>query len=104
MAKSIGTNDDFRTLSELVPKKSYIKKPMHDTSSVTVDTGDAESIGSPVPFPEKRPPVRARESVSYSPRHSLINDVTLEAWPGNFSFYSKFHFEAVKLFPVEGKP
>ena len=26
MAKSIGTNDDFRTLSELVPKKSYIKK------------------------------------------------------------------------------
>ena len=104
MAKSIGTNYDFRTLSELVPKKSYIKKPMHDTSSVTVDTGDAESIGSPVPFPEKRPPVRARESVSYSPRHSLINDVTLEAWPGNFSFYSKFHFEAVKLFPVEGKP
>ena len=104
MAKSIGTNDDFRTLSELVPKKTYIKKPMHDTSSVTVDTGDAESIGSPVPFPEKRPPVRARESVSYSPRHSLINDVTLEAWPGNFSFYSKFHFEAVKLFPVEGKP
>ena len=53
MAKSIGTNDDFRTLSELVPKKSYIKKPMHDTSSVTVDTGDAESIGSPVPFAYK---------------------------------------------------
>lgn len=103
MAKTADKNDDFWTLSELIPKKTYIKKSESDTSSVTVETGDKEGLGAPVPIVEKRPPVQARESVSYSPRHSLIKEVTLEPWPANFSFYSKFHSEAVKLFSVDGK-
>lgn len=103
MAKNTDRNDDFWTLSELVPKRTYIKKPESDISPVTVETGDEEGAGAPVPTVGKRPSPPARESVSYSPEHSLIKEVTLEPWPANFSFYSKFHSEAVKLFSVEGK-
>lgn len=103
MAKNTDRNDDFWTLSELVPKRTYIKKPESDISPVTVETGDEEGAGAPVPTVGKRPSPPARESVSYSPEHSLIKEVTLEPWPANFSFYSKFHSEAAKLFSVEGK-
>ena len=103
MAKNTDRNDDFWTLSEFVPKRTYIKKPESDISPVTVETGDEEGAGTPVPTVGKRPSPPARESVSYSPEHSLIKEVTLEPWPANFSFYSKFHSEAAKLFSAEGE-
>lgn len=103
MAKNTDRNDDFWTLSEFVPKRTYIKKPESDISPVTVETGDDEGAGAPVPTVGKRPSPPAIESVSYSPKHSLIKEVTLEPWPANFSFYSKFHSEAAKLFSAEGK-
>lgn len=49
MAKNTDRNDDFWTLSELVPKRTYIKKPESDISPVTVETGDEEGAGAPVP-------------------------------------------------------
>ena len=49
MAKNTDRNDDFWTLSEFVPKRTYIKKPESDISPVTVETGDEEGAGTPDP-------------------------------------------------------
>lgn len=104
MAKTNDNRDDFWDLSELEPKKKYITHPTFDTSSVTVDTKSIENPrGIPIPNPKERENNVPRPCFSYAPKNSLIKSVTVCGWPARFSFYSKFHSEAVEYFNIIGK-
>lgn len=104
MVKASDSRDDFWNLNELEPKKKYVANPSFDTSSVTVDIKNNENTcGVPIPKLQKEETDIPRKCFSYTPENSLIKSVTVYRWPARFSFYSKFHSDAVEYFNVIGK-
>lgn len=100
--------DSFWDIPSLTPKRSQKSKPpVSDTEPVTLRVGSgADSAAEPIPErtiaePSEKSRERARKIVREY-ESGAIRKVEIIPWE-SFTFYSKFHADAIKYFRVEGE-
>lgn len=99
--------DAFWDLSSLAPKRTQkAARPVTDTEPVTLSVGESAPAGSePIPARSagqyEKPRERAKK-ITYECETGAIRKVEIIPWE-SFTFYSKFHSDAIKYFRVEGE-
>ncbi len=106
--------DKFWDIEELLPARAAKKTPPPrrvDTEAVEIAVSEASAAldalaekGLPIPMREERKRPEKKIRREYEPSHGFVKKVCISSWPTNFSFYTKFRRDAIRLFDRTHEP